>query len=411
MKKLILIMFFLLLAAVAWPQTEQTILTFTGTNGNGPMTGLIQDSKGNFYGATVNGGANGSGIVYKLTKSAKGKWKQTILYSFGPQPGTDGCDPQMPFLAMDKHGHLYGTTPCGGAHSNGTVFELTPSKLPWKETILYSFTGGDDGGSPIGGVIFDSKGNLYGTTNSGGASENCPAGCGVVFELIPDKKTWNFSVVHTFTGIPSDVPCGVYDGASPYRMTPAIDDAGNIFGTTINGGESCDNAGTVWELSPIEDGGWNYSILHAMNEVESDATPEAGGVLDSEDNFYFTNAYSNVYELVAAQGYSDQLLYYNPNGNIGGAYDTVSFDKSGNLYWTTQSAYVQDGDEGAVFELSPNGEGGWKQSTVYAFASGGAAGVSPWGGVTIDSAGNLYGTCTQYGASDSDKGTVWEITP
>src|SRR5579862_2834105 len=172
--------FILLFGLTLWAQTEQTVLTFTGSNGSGPMTGLIQDAKGHFYGAASNGGANGSGIVYKLTRNARGKWKQTILYQFGAQPGTDGAYPQMPWLAIDKHGALYGTTPSGGAHSRGIVFKLSPGTPYWKETILYSFTGGNDGAQPIGGVTLDAKGNVYGTTTAGGGSQNCGSGCGVV---------------------------------------------------------------------------------------------------------------------------------------------------------------------------------------------------------------------------------------
>lgn len=412
MKTTFLISSVLLLTVGASAQTEQTLLTFMGANGAQPLTGLIQDSKGNFYGAAYNGGANGTGLVYKLSHNAKGKWEQTILYDFGAQPGADGCDPQMPYLAIDKRGHLYATTPCGGAHSEGTVFELSPGKPFWKETILYSFTGGDDGAQPIGGVTFDSKGNLYGTATLGGGSQNCSEGCGVVFEMSPGKKkTWQFSVLHTFTGIPSGVSCGVYDGAGPYRTTPAVDPAGDIFGTTTNGGNSCDNAGSVWELSPVQGGGWNYSVIHAMNEGNGgDATPEAGGVLDSADNFYFTVANGNVYELVQAQGYAEQLIYYNENGNVGGAYDTVSFDKSGNLYWTTQSADGQDGYHGGAFELSPNGQGAWNFAVLNLFTD--EEGTQPWAGVTTDASGNLYGTSSMLGGNGSSgKGTVWEITP
>jgi hypothetical protein len=413
MKKTCLIASLLLIAAAAWSQTEQTLVTFTGTNGAGPYTGLIEDAKGAFFGAAWNGGTTGWGVVYKLTHNAKGKWKQTILYNFGPASSTDGRYPQMPSLAIDKHGHLYGTTPSGGAYAYGTVFELAPGKPYWKETILYSFTGGDDGGQPIGGVTLDSTGHVYGTTNIGGGSQNCGSGCGVAFELSPGKKkTWDYSVLHAFTGYPGGVPCGNYDGANPYRATLAIDTAGNLFGTTSSGGYSCNALGTVWELSPAGGGNWNYSILHVMDGANGDAYPDAGAVLDASENLYFAVGGGDIFELVKAEGYAEQQIYQFPGPGDEDDYDTVSFDKAGNLYWTSQGGGGL-GFHGTVEELSPNGQGGWNHAYLWAFADNPPTdGDSPVAGVMVDSSGNVYGSCTTGGGTEGNQqGTVFEITP
>ncbi len=410
MKKSWPIALFLLLAIAGWAQTEQTVLTFTGSNGNGPMTGLIQDAKGNFYGATWNGGTSGQGLVYKLKRNAKGKWTQTVLYNFGSGAG-DGLDPQMPFLALDKRGALYGTTPTGGAYNRGTVFKLSPGKPQWKESILYSFTGGNDGYQPIGGVSIDSKGKVYGTTNNGGGSQNCGGGCGVVYELSPGKKkTWTYSVLHAFTGYPGGVGCGDYDGANPYRATLAIDPAGNIFGTTQLGGNSCNAAGTVWELSPVQGGGWNYSVLQVM--LGADDYPDAGVVLDDQGNLYFAEGGGNVFEMVKAQNYQEQIIYQFPGPGAEDDYDTVTLDKAGNLYWTSQGGGGL-GYHGTVEELSPNGQGGWTHAYLYAFAdSPPTQGDQPIAGVMVDSSGNIYGTCSTGGGSQGTaSGTVFEITP
>jgi len=395
MKTSLAIAFVVLLAVAAWSQTEQTLVTFTSSNGSQPWTGLIQDAKGNFYGATNNGGANGTGVVYKLARNAKGKWKQTILYSFGAQPGTDGSEPQMPWLTMDKKGHLYGTTTGGGAHANGTVFELAPGKPEWKETILYSFTGGSDGGGPIGSVTFDSHGNLYGTANAGGN------GSGTVFEMTPGKKgTWSYTVLHTFNSFTGD-------GQSPYRATLVQDSAGDVFGTTDGGGDQ--GYGTYWELSPGGGGTWTYTQLYVPPGGPA-SFPAAGVILDSEENLYAATGGGNVIEFIKAQGYAEQLLYQG-NGNEG-VYDTVTMDNSGNLFWSTQAGGGV-GYSGTVQELSPNGQGGWTQSYVWAFPNNPASeGDQPFAGVLIDSSGNLYGTCGFGGGSEGeDKGTVWEITP
>ncbi len=156
---------------------ELVLHSFGSGDGQNPYAGLIADSKGNLYGTTIEGGTSGVGTVYELLRPKHGGvWIETILYSFS---GVDGSQPYAGLL-MDRKGDLFGTTVFGGPANYGTVFELTPAHGTWSERVLYAFTGGADGANPAAALIFDSKADLYGTTENGGAN-----GYGVVFELTP----------------------------------------------------------------------------------------------------------------------------------------------------------------------------------------------------------------------------------
>jgi len=225
---------------------ETVLHNFAGgtTDGGYPFAGLIMDGKGNLYGDTFEGGAGydhcgfGCGALFKLDTSGK----ETVLYSF-----TGGSDGAYLYAGVirDAKGNLYGATgeaACFGSyHSCGTVFKLNNRG---KLTVLYSFTGGSDGRSSVGGVIRDAKGNLYGTTNAGG-DLTCgpPAGCGVVFKL---TKAGKETVLYSFTG--------GSDGATP-EAGLIQDRNGNLYGTAFYGGGSTNcvgflSCGTVWKLTP-----------------------------------------------------------------------------------------------------------------------------------------------------------------
>ena len=194
--------------------------SFTGgTDGASPYAGLIRDAAGNLYGTTVYGGTSSSGTVYKIDASGQ----EMVLYSF-----TGGNDGGFPYggVIRDSAGNLYGTTYYGGASDAGTVYKIDASG---QETVLYSFTGGTDGGFPYAGVIRDSAGNLYGTTTGGGAS-----GLGTVYKIDASGQE---TVLHSFTG-------GA-DGANPDAGV-IRDSAGNLYGTTISGAAS--EGGTVYEV-------------------------------------------------------------------------------------------------------------------------------------------------------------------
>jgi len=214
------------------PDGKETLLyQFTGgVDGSGPWGGLIRDNAGNLYGMTSGGGANlcagsGCGVVYKLT--AQGK--EIVLHSF------TGADGQGPFggVIRDAAGNLYGLTEYGGAFGNGVVFRLGTAG---KETVLHSFAGGTDGVNPLGNLVLDGAGNLYGTTLNGGNSKACnPRGCGTVFKV---DKAGTKTVLHSFSAT---------DGASPWAGL-IRDAAGNLYGTTSSGGAS--SLGVVFKLSP-----------------------------------------------------------------------------------------------------------------------------------------------------------------
>jgi uncharacterized repeat protein (TIGR03803 family) len=216
------------------------------SDGASPLAGVIQDGQGNLYGTTVSGGSHdgceGCGVVFELGKTGV----ETVLHTFCPGGGrcTDGANPYAG-LIRDAHGNLYGTTEAGGANGAGAVFKLSQSRGKWKETVLYSFCPGGgtctDGGFPWGGLIQDSKGNVYGTTEAGGTG--CGgAGCGTVFELSNTGGKWTETVLYSFC---SQSNCT--DGAGP--SAGVIQDAqGNLYGTTYGGGPN--GGGVVFKLTP-----------------------------------------------------------------------------------------------------------------------------------------------------------------
>jgi len=264
----------LMLTPNAWAAIKyKTLHKFHGKDGSLPYSSLVLDTAGSLYGTASHGGAYGYGVVFKLTSNPDGRWTESVLYSFGG--ATDGIYPGAPLL-FDSAGNLYGTTRYGGAGTCvsgysgcGTVFELTPNPDgSWSETVLYSFTGVPDGFVPaFGGMVFDESGNLYGTTHYGGnVSTNCTNGCGTVFELEAN-------------------PDGSWTESVLYRFDepngwnafgPVVLDAGNIYGITSNGGgyrgPDCldyPGCGAVFELTPNPDGSWTENILHFFTGQEN----------------------------------------------------------------------------------------------------------------------------------------------
>lgn len=210
---------------VAPDGNESVLYTFTGASDGGePRAGLIMDAQGSLYGTAANGGPNLAGTVFKLTSSGA----FSVLHAFG-SPNGDGGSPQAP-LILDANGNLYGTTEFGGAQFSGTVFKVTAAGL---ESVIYSFTGGTDGARPIAGLIRDPKGNLYGTTTIGG---NTSCHCGVVFKLTLGGTE---SVVYTFGPGP--------DGSTPFASLLS-NGKGGAYSTTSAGGANAQ--GTVFELVP-----------------------------------------------------------------------------------------------------------------------------------------------------------------
>jgi uncharacterized repeat protein (TIGR03803 family) len=207
--------------------SETTLHGFQGGNDAGySLTGLTIDPAGNLYGAAVRG-ENGVGAVYWLKNTSSG-YKESVLYSF--HGGNDGAYPEYGALII-KGNTIYGTTAGGGASNQGVVYSLARSGGKVVETPLYTFTGGNDGGQPFAGVVADGAGNLYGATAYGGST-----GYGVVYRLAQKNGSWHESVVHTFA---------LSDGKYPLG-TPVINgDA--LYGTTQVGGSA--NGGVIWQIT------------------------------------------------------------------------------------------------------------------------------------------------------------------
>lgn len=406
----------LLASAPASAQTETILHNFNGSggvDGYNAISPLIMDKSGNLYGTTSYGGTYAGvvdccGTVFELSPSGSG-FTYKILYSFDP----NNKDGQYPFgsLVLDKDGNLYGTTTAGGSSNQGTVFELSPqSGGSWKETILHSFSKTNDGRDPQAGLAIDSKGNLYGTTFQG-ANTSCDAtirkGCGSVFELTPKTGgSFSYKTIYNFTGYPKD-------GQNPYA--PVALRNGKVYGTTIFGGSYGEFGGTAFELSPNASGGWKETIIHNFGGSSTDGEPFGPLTFDSAGNLYGTTSgggtdqMGSVYELSPASGgsWTETILYSftGPDGN-GASYGPVVFDSKGNIYGTTEMG-GSDG-EGVVYELTPAGGGVWTETVLLSFD--GTDGIFPYGGVMLDSNGDLYGT-TEYGGTEGASGVVYQLKP
>ncbi|MGB9198564.1 MAG: choice-of-anchor tandem repeat GloVer-containing protein [Terriglobales bacterium] len=321
--------------------TETVLHSFNndGTDGIYPYAGVILGKKGNLYGITTGGGAYGYGMVFELSPSGK----ETILHSFEFN-GIDGFGP-FSGLVADKKGNLYGTTAYGGAHGDGTVFELTPSGT---ETILYSFEeNGTDGFNPESTLIMDTENNLYGTTGNGG-----PYGYGTVFKLTASGSE---TILHSFEANGTD---GIYPNAGL-----VFDKKGNLYGTTGTGGAY--GYGTVFELAPSG----AETILHSFNDNGTDGTnPEAGLVLGKKGALYGTTVSGGAlcapagcgtaFELTA-KGKESILHSFGATGDGYYPYGGVVLDKEGNLYGTTYDGGYDAGECaffggcGTVFKVTP----------------------------------------------------------
>jgi uncharacterized repeat protein (TIGR03803 family) len=252
-------------------------------------------------------------------------------------------------FAQDNTGSLYGTTSYDGVYGAGDIYELSPNGDSWNYTVLYSFTGGSDGGGLASGLISDPLGNLYGTASHGGV------GYGTVFQLSLVGNSWVETTLYAFRND--------RDGTFPYGGL-TIDKAGNLYGTTFQGGSN--GGGTVFELKPSA-AGWQFTVLYSFTGYPGGGT--------------------------------------GPNGSL-------AIDAAGNLYGTT--TYQGDQGMGSVFELSPTAANSWSYRELHSFA--GPDGWSPQGSTVLGLDGSVYGTARYGGANDggycdSGCGTIWKVTP
>jgi uncharacterized repeat protein (TIGR03803 family) len=408
------------------------LYSFTGADGGFPNAGLFRDAAGNLYGTA---GVVSAGVVFKLSPTGT----YTVLYRF--TGGADGAGPNGP-LIRDPAGNLYGTTNQGGPGtppacgpvmpSCGVVFKLSPTNT---ETVLHNFAGVPDGAYPSAGLVRDAGGNLYGTTPFGGsANSSCKVGtndyttCGTVFKI---SAKGTETVLYSFRS-------GT-DGGEPYAGL-IQDGTGNLYGTANRGGESnldvCSNAfdrdttcGVVFKLSAIG----SETVLHTFTGADG-ANPYAGLIQDAAGNLYGTTANGGaksdtcvnqnltstcgvVFKLIRCNsGYDFKVLYSFTGGAEGGnPQGGLLRDSAGNLYGTTTHGGATNTCDppsgcGVVFKLSPTGT----ETVLHSFT--GADGMFPYAGLIQDTAGNLYGTTLMGGRTSTCNptngcGVVFRLTP
>jgi uncharacterized repeat protein (TIGR03803 family) len=393
---------FVVLSSSGAIASEKVLHSFEGGNdGSVPQAGVVADDFGNLYGTTAVGGGGadcdnggfGCGAVFEIAAGGG----ETVLHAFA-----GGCDGALPFggLVRDRKGNFYGTTGAGGACNsdigNGTVFKLSPDGT---ETVLYAFLGASDGSSPSGNLARDKKGNLFGATEAGGDMAGCGgAGCGVVFEVTPEGRE---SVLYAFQG--------GSDGAFPEGGVIA-DDAGNLYGTTrqggifacINGSSGC---GVVFKVTP--DG--TETVLYAFQNGVDGNVPAPGLIADGSGNFYGatsgggTGNQGTVFQV--SSGGTETVLHSFQGGSDGGDPEAgVILDKSGNLYGTTYyggSAHCHREGCGTVFKLAPDGT----ETVLYALY--GKHGVQPTASLLLGKHGLLYGTASAGGTDNN--GVVFSV--
>jgi uncharacterized repeat protein (TIGR03803 family) len=387
---------------------ERVLHAFLDKPAANPSGGVAFDAAGNLYGMTASStGSRNGGVVFKLTPNTENGYR--ILYRF--KGGRDGFSPDGD-VVLDPAGSIYGVTQSGGGSTScvdgcGTVFRLAPRVGGgWTESVLYRFRGGKDGFTPLGGLVLDESGNLYGTTIGGGTS-----GFGTVFELSPSGKGWTKSILYNFAGDS--------DGHSPEGKL-IRDSAGNLYGTTGEGGGSSTcfsfGCGTVFELTPSS-GGWSESVLYRFQGGQDGMYPRSKLLFDGVGNLYGTTYYGGsttcsggcgvVFELTPnSDGWSEAVLYSFQGEDGAGPTTGVVFDAAGNLFGATSGGGRRSDQGGTVFKLTPSG-GTWTETVLQNF--GGRSGFLPFANLIIDASNNLYGT-TAFGGK-VEQGVVFEIIP
>ena len=317
---------------------------FAGCPGGGNPEGkLIFDTAGNLYGVTYAGGRYGDGTAFELM-SVNGKWRHKLLHSFGGQG--DGVRPSAG-LVSDAEGNLYGVTIYGGDFNAcvnvgcGVVFELVRgADGTWTEKVLHTFED-TDGAFPNGSLVFDTSGNLYGTTHIGGTFDK-----GVAFELMPGNGTWTLKVLHSFSS-------GSIDGSEP-ESGLIFDKSGNLFGATNFGGIY--DYGTVFELTP-GNGKWTETVVYDFGKDAPDSgSPYTNLAFDKAGNLYGVAAgiwkyFQVIFELQPSDGQWVKKVLYRTDKGLGG----MNLDSSGNIYAT---AGCDCEFQSVVFELMPE-NGRW----------------------------------------------------
>lgn len=382
-----------MLGSVAWAgSTYKVLYSFKGGNdGGGVFAGVAFDTKGNLYGTTWSGGAYGYGTVFELAPGAGGKWTENILHNFckGFPHCSDGDLPEST-PTFDAAGNLYGTT-------NGTSFKLSPGQNGWIFSTIY------DAGSASGYAI-DASGKLYGAD-------------GGVWRLSPGTDGWSETFLHIFC---SRQDCRDGDKA---LAPPTLDAAGNLYGTTEFGGgnnapECSIGCGVVYQVQNLGGGKWKYRVLHRFAAFPKDGLmPQAGVTLDSKGNVHGTTLYGGdgsgtVFKLSPQQNgnWKETILYGFPNASTNGGAPVggVTFDNLGNLYGTASAGGDPACSCGVVFKMTPQANGKWSYTVLHRFK--GTDGYGPGYNLIFDPTyKHLYGTTVEGGSGGY--GVVYEITP
>ena len=382
-----------LYTTLAWAGPKFKILHgFNGKDGAGLWGNLIFDNQGNLYGPTGGGGPRSYGTVFELTPKPDGTWKHTVLHSFdendhhpfGPLGG----------MVFDSSGNLYGTTE-GGAYDYGTVFELTPGESRWtfEKILTFDFNNGAD---PCGALTIDTAGDLYGEA-------------GVIFKLSQGPEGWRERVLYLPPGT-------ALDG-------PVLDGAGNLYGTSEKGGAHClpQGCGTVYQVKPVGGGKWKHRILHSFGAFRNDGVGPSEGQLaiDQSGGVYGTTftggtnlcvtGCGTIFKLADNNGHWKETILYNfRNDTTGnGPAAGVVLDKAGNIYGTTMYGGSPQCGCGVVYELSPTPDGMWKYTVLHRFVY--TDGAQPAANLSLDNKGYLYGTTPIGGPGGL--GVVFEVTP
>jgi uncharacterized repeat protein (TIGR03803 family) len=401
----ILLVLSVIAAAPAAAQTFRVLHKFSGAeDGSSPPASVVRDARGNLYGVATGGGAFGYGVVFKLNTTGK----ERVLHPFS---AGDGLSPEAG-LVRDSAGNLYGTTLYGGTSEGGkcdygcgTVFKIDRTG---KETVLYAFTGGADGGAPVANLVRDELGNLFGTAVAGGGSTFCHFGCGVVFML---NKAGKETVLYAFTG--------KADGGEP-QGTLIRDQAGNLYGTAVIGGDAICSCGVVFKMTPGPKGQWSYTVLHSFTGNPDGDRPtslvrgEAGnlyGTTDEGGTFSCPDQPGCGVVFKLDESGKETILYNFTGGADGTGPTSLIRDNAGSLYGAATSGGNQENacfsGCGTLFKLDTGGI----LMVLHSFS--GPDGSYPVG-LTMNGAGNFYGTalnggkpgCGGYGC-----GVIFKLAP
>jgi uncharacterized repeat protein (TIGR03803 family) len=389
----------------AGAQQVRVLYNFNAFLGNHTVYGgVIFDKAGNMYGTTSQGGAFNLGTAWELTPNGAGGFTETVLHNFN-NDGIDGWSPSTS-LILDASGNLYGVAPYGGATDAGVVFELSPAGGgQWTETIVHTFNNTVDGGGPSSALIMDAQGNLYGTTAYG---PNCGLGCGTIFELSKQSGGgWSLNILHAFSnnGPDGSYPRGVIFDAKGNLFGTTLE------GGTYNAGvvfELSPQGGGLWNETVLHNFQNNgIDGIYPDGGVILDAKGNLYGTTHEGGNVSI--GYGTVYELApSAAGSWTETILFNCAGGVGGTANPIAsliFDAKGNLYGTTVQGGVGSGN---VFALRPTALG-WVEKTVHSFQNNRKDGMAPYDALIVGPSGNLYGTTSSGGLKMG--GTVFEIIP